>query len=84
MDAEHLVAPWRLVEHVAAPEQLVSAPLIEDDAAVDLARDLEGDARRQVALQDARDDIRRGPLRRQDDVDPDGAARAIVERLLTL
>ena len=46
----------RHVEHVALTEQLLGPLLAQDRAAVDLARDLERNARREVRLDGARDD----------------------------
>ena len=61
------------VEHVAHAEQLFGALLAEDGAAVDLRRDLEGDAGREVGLDRAGDDVDRRTLRRHDEVDAGGA-----------
>jgi hypothetical protein len=61
------------VEHVALPEQLLGALFAKDGAAVDLRRDLEGDAGREVGLDRAGDDVDRRALRRHDQVDAGGA-----------
>ena len=51
-----------------------SAPCcVEDGARVDLRRHLERDARREVRLDQAGDDVDRRPLRREDQVDADRA-----------
>jgi hypothetical protein len=68
------------VEHVALAEQLLGALLAEDGAAVDLRRDLEADAGREVRLDGAGDDVDRGALRRHDEVDA-GRARHLREAL---
>ena len=72
VDAGDLLAA-RHVEHVALAEQLLGALLAEDGAAVDLRGDGEGDAGRQIGLDDAGDDVDRGALRRHDQVDAGGA-----------
>src|SRR3546814_2675659 len=54
------------VQHVALAEKLLGALLAEDGAAVDPRGDLEADARREVRLDRAGDDVDRGALRRQD------------------
>jgi hypothetical protein len=68
------------VEHVALAEQLFGALLAKDGAAVDLRRDLEGDAGREVGLDRAGDDVDRRALRRHDHVDA-GGARHLREAL---
>ena len=57
------------VEHVALAQQLLGALFAQDGAAVDLRRHEEADARRQVRLDDAGDDVDRRALRRQNEVD---------------
>ena len=47
----------REIEHIAFAQQAFRARLIEDDAAVDAAGDGEGDARRAVGFDQARDHI---------------------------
>src|SRR5690606_15517368 len=64
----------RLVEHVALAEQLLGALLAQDRAAVDSTGDVEADARRQVGLDHAGDDVDRRALRGHDQVDAGGAA----------
>ena len=49
--------PFSLIEHVAAAEQVLGALLVEDGARVDLLRDAERDARREVRLDHAGDDV---------------------------
>ena len=61
------------VEHVALAEQLFGALLAQDGAAVDLRGDLEADARREIRLDRAGDDVDRRALRRGDQVDAGGA-----------
>ena len=73
MDADHR-AGIGLVEHVALAQQLLGTLLAQDRPAVDAAGHLEADARRQVRLDDAGDDIDRGALRRHDQMDAGGAA----------
>jgi hypothetical protein len=68
----------RQVEHVALPEQRLGAHLVEDGARVDLARHLEGDTRRDVGLDEARDDVHRRALGGEDEVDA-GRARLLRE-----
>ena len=70
----------RHVEHVALAEQLLGALLAENGAAVDLARDLERDAGREIGLDRAGDDVDRGALRRHDEMDA-GGARHLREAL---
>ena len=59
-------------EHVAGPEELFRAHLIEDRPRVHLGGDLEGDPGGEVGLDDPRDDVHGGALGRQDQVDPRG------------
>src|SRR5471032_2519797 len=61
------------VEHVALAQQLFATLLAENGAAVDLGRDLEGNARREVRLDGAGDDVDRRTLRRHHDMDAGGA-----------
>src|SRR6185437_6384997 len=63
----------RQVQHVAVTEQRFGAHLIEDCARVDLGGHLEGDARRNVRLDEAGDHVDRGTLRGQYQVDARGA-----------
>ena len=51
-------AAGRHEEHVAAADQRLGAATIQNGARVDLRGDLEADTRRQVGLDEARDDIR--------------------------
>ena len=57
LDAPRLVRAVELDQHVAAAEQVLGALLVEDGAAVDLLRDAERDARREVRLDHAGDDV---------------------------
>ena len=59
---------WRKVEHVALAEQRLGTHLIEDGARIDLARHLERNARWNIGLDQAGDDIDRRSLRREDQV----------------
>ena len=68
-----LVRAVQLDEHVAAAEQVLGALLVEDGAAVDLLRDAERDARREVRLDHAGDDVDARALRREDHVHAGGA-----------
>ena len=76
----------REIEHVAAAEQLLGAVAVEDRARVDLRRHAERDASRQIGLDEARDDVDRGALRGEDQVNPDGAGhlREAADRFLDL
>jgi len=65
----------REIKHVALPKQTIRSVLIEDNATVDLRRDLECDSGRNVRLDYAGDHIRARSLRCDDDMIP--AARAI-------
>ena len=61
------------VEHVALAQQGLGAHLVENGSGIDLGRDLEGDARGNVGLDQAGDDIDRRALGGQDQVDAGGA-----------
>ena len=63
----------RLVEHVAAADEVLGARRVEDRAAVDLGRHRERDPAREVGLDQARDHVDRRPLRREHHVDAGGA-----------
>ena len=63
----------RLVEHVARAEQALGPVLVEDHARVGLRGDGEGDPRGDVRLDHPGDDVDRGPLGREHEVDADGA-----------
>src|SRR3569623_300045 len=52
----------REIEHVAVAEQMLGALLVEYRARIDARRYLEGAARRNVGLDEARDDVDRRPL----------------------
>ena len=60
-------------EHVAVAEKRLGAGLVQDGAGVDLGRHLQGDAAGEVGLDEAGDDVHRGPLGRQDEVQTRGA-----------
>ena len=76
----------RQEQHVALAEQLLGAVAVENRARVDLRRHAERDARRQVRLDEAGDDVDRRPLRRENQVDADGARhlRQARDRFLDL
>ena len=76
----------RQEQHVAAAEQLLGAVAVENRPRVDLRRHAERDARRQVGLDEPGDDVDRRPLRRENQVDADGARhlREPRDRLLDL
>ena len=76
----------RQEQHVALAEQLLGAVAVENRARVGLRRHAERDARRQVGLDQAGDDVHRRPLRRQNQVDADGARhlRQPADRFLDL
>ena len=76
----------RQKQHVALAEQLLGAVGVENRARVDLRRHAERDARRQVGLDQSGDDVHRRALRRQDQMDADGARhlRQPADRFLDL
>ena len=57
-----------------SPSRLSAPPCVEDDARVGLRGDVEGDARRDVGLDQAGDDVDRGPLGGHHEVHADRAA----------
>ena len=65
--------PRRHEQHVAAPEQLFCAVAVENRSRVDLRLHAERDARRQVRLDQAGDDVDRRPLCREQQVHADRA-----------
>ncbi len=65
--------PGRQEEHVAAAEQRFGAVGVEDGARVDLGGQAEADARGNVGLDEAGDDVDAGPLRGEDQMNADGA-----------
>ena len=86
MDAGGQRGTRRQIEHVAVAEQGFSAALVEDGARIDLGRHLKGDAARDIGLDEAGDDIHRGTLRGEDEVDAGGAGflRETRDQLLDL
>ena len=76
----------RQEQHVALAEELLGAVGVENRPRVGLRRHAERNARRQVRLDQARDDVDRRPLRREDQVDADRARhlRQAADRLLDL
>ena len=73
MDAERIGAPARQEQHVPPTEKALGAVHVEDRPRVHLARDLEGDARGEVRFDHAGDHVDGRPLRRDDEMDADGA-----------
>ena len=86
LDASRFPGVDRLVEHVAPTEQLFRTARIEDHPAVDLRADGEGDARRDVGLDEPGDDVCGRPLRGDDEVDADrpGKLRDPADELFDL
>src|ERR1041385_89889 len=72
-DANRFTLPRREKQHVAVAEQRFRAVLIEDRATVDLCRDAECDAAREVRLDQPGDDVHGRPLRRENQVNADRA-----------
>jgi len=60
-------------QHVAAADECLGALAVEDGARVDLRCDLKRDARGEVGLDDAGDDVHRRTLRGDDEMDAGGA-----------
>ena len=73
----------RDVQHVAASQQSLCAGRVENDARVDRRGHREGDARREVGLDQAGDHIHAGPLRGDDQMNAGGARhlRQTADRL---
>ena len=69
LGADQLGRAGRQVEHVALAEQFVGAHRVENRARVHLGRDLEGDAGRDVRLDDAGDDVHARALGGHDAMD---------------
>src|ERR1017187_6314400 len=69
LGAFQIAGTGRQVEHVAFAEELVRAHRVENRARVHAARDLKRNARRNVRLDDAGDDIHGWPLRGDDAMD---------------
>ena len=63
----------RHMQHIALTEQLFRALFAKDGAAINLGCDLEGNARREIRLDGAGDDIHRRPLCGHDHMDTRGA-----------
>jgi hypothetical protein len=57
-------------QHVAAPDELIGAALIQDHARVLLRRNAEGEPRRDVGFDETRHHVHRRPLRRHDEMYP--------------
>ncbi len=73
MQAHQAAGARRQKEHVAAAQQRFGAVGVEDGARVDLGGQAEADARGNVGLDEAGDDVDAGPLRGEDEVNADGA-----------
>ena len=86
LDALEARRAERLEEHVALAEQALGAGRVEDDAAVGLARDREGDPGGDVRLDHPGDHVHGRPLRGEHEVDADGAGllREADDRVLDL
>ena len=72
LDAHRLAGAHRQEQPVALADQLLRARLVEDDPAVGQRRGRERQPRRHVGLDQAGDDVDRGPLGRQHQVDAGG------------
>src|SRR6185437_1447839 len=66
LHAGRLRLAWRNEEHVAVAEQRFRAHAVNDRAAVHLRRHAKRDPAREVGLDESRNDIHAGPLRRED------------------
>ena len=75
LDAVERGAARRHEEHITAADERLGATAIQDGAGVDLGGDLEADARRQVGLDEAGDDVRRRTLRSEHKVDAGGTGQ---------
>ena len=82
LHAQHAGAAEGTEQHVAFAEQALGAALVEDDARVGLRGDGEGDARRDVRLDEAGDDVHRRPLRGDHHVDAGARGRAGPRRMM--
>ncbi len=73
LDAHGERVPRRGEEHVALAEELLGAHGVDDDPGVELVGHHEGDAGRDVGLDEAGDHVDGGPLRGEHHVDAHGA-----------
>jgi hypothetical protein len=73
LDADEFGRAGRQVKHVAFAQEFVRAHRVEDGARIHLGGDLEGDARGDVGLDDAGDDVHARPLRGDDAMNARGA-----------
>ena len=73
LGADQLGRAGRQIKHVALAEQFVGAHGVENGARIHLGGDLKGDARGNVRLDDAGDDIHARPLGGDDAMDAGGA-----------
>ena len=73
MQAHQAAGARRQKEHVAAAQQRLGAVGVENGARVHLGGQAEADARGNVGLDEAGDDVHAGPLRGQDEVNAHGA-----------
>ncbi len=67
-------------EHIAAAEEFFGADHVDDGAAVEFARDHEGDARGNVGFDEPGDDVDAGALGGEDEVDSHGAGHGSEAR----
>ena len=73
LDPLQLRAAGAAEEHVPLTQQGLGPALVEDHPGIGLRGDGEGDPGRDVDLDRAGDDVGRGPLRREHEVDAGGA-----------
>ena len=69
-----MVAPTGAIQHIAASDQLFRTRHINDGARVHLRLDRKGDTRRDIRLDKTGDDVHRGTLGAQNQVDTGGAS----------
>ena len=65
----------RLIQHVTLAQQSLGAGLVDNDAAVYRRSHRKGNASREVGLDDACNDVHRGPLGSDDQVNSSGAGQ---------
>jgi hypothetical protein len=84
VQAHQAAGSGRQKEHIAAAQQRLRSVGVEDGARIDLGGQAEADAGGDVGLDEAGDDVHRGPLRGQDEMNADGAGhlRQAGDRLL--
>ena len=64
----------REVEHIATTEEILGSDLIEDGTRVDIGGDGEGNSRGDICLDKSRDNIDRGSLGRENEMESDGSS----------